>query len=561
MADLILRDYQARLVEDIRTAWARTRSVIAWAPTGAGKTEIAVYLAKAEESQHGSTLFVVDRKTLAGQARQRYGMKYGMLTGLLRGEDTFIRGYEPALIATVQTLKARWDHPEVKAALDRITLVVIDEAHIRFRHHQAVIEQLPNARILGLSATPLRDGLGLIFGELVKGPSYDRLIEAGHLVRARYFVPHAEDVADALDGVGVASTGDYVNAQLSALMRQRTIIGDVVETWREKSEGRPTICFAVDIAHSKALCDGFLQAGTPAEHIDLRTSEDDRAAMFQRFRSGRTKVLCSIVVLGVGFDAPNAACAILARPTLSLTMHVQQVGRVLRACEGKSDALILDHSGNVLRHGKVEDFEPPPLSEIDKRTDKVSKTHVSDFFPCSECRAVMPPGQRVCHECGHEIARRNTVDHVPGKLIEEGGKRERMTQAELRGLYLELRFMAKARGYKEGWAYYKLREHFDFKAPYDWKSLSPSRPTTRTTNLVLSWSIAFAKRRQKERRAQAVAHACPACGSIEQTRGPGTGPHQARLQCGGCGHFLRWLPASGAGAISSGHTTTEAGAG
>ena len=171
MADLILRDYQKQFVDDVGDAWSRTRSVIGWMPTGAGKTEVAVHYALLEQRRGGCTLFIVDRKTLAGQARNRYGATYGMLTGLIRGEDTFVRGYEPVLIATVQTLKARWEHAEVNQWLERITLVVIDEAHIKFRHHEEIITHLPKARVLGLSATPIRDGLGLIFGELVKeGP-------------------------------------------------------------------------------------------------------------------------------------------------------------------------------------------------------------------------------------------------------------------------------------------------------------------------------------------------------------------------------------------------------
>ena len=143
MAELILRDYQQAFVADVDDAWARVRAVIGWMPTGAGKTEVAVHYALVEQRNRGCTLFIVDRKTLAGQARNRYGAKYGMLTGLIRGEDTYIRGYEPVLVATVQTLKARWETAEIKQVLERITLVVIDEAHIKFRHHEEIISHNP----------------------------------------------------------------------------------------------------------------------------------------------------------------------------------------------------------------------------------------------------------------------------------------------------------------------------------------------------------------------------------------------------------------------------------
>jgi len=224
MADLILRDYQIRLVDDIVEAWADVRSVIAWLPTGGGKTELSICFAKSEESRRGRTLFVVDRKTLAAQAQARYEDKYGLRTGLIRGEATRMQGTEPALVASIQTLKARWDRPEIQAVLSRVTLIVIDEAHISFKHHKELLDHLPNARVLGLTATPLRDGLGLTYQKLVRGPSYEDLIQAGHLVRPRYFLP-STSVAEGLQRTKVSTTGDYVTRELSELMRQKAIIG------------------------------------------------------------------------------------------------------------------------------------------------------------------------------------------------------------------------------------------------------------------------------------------------------------------------------------------------
>lgn len=553
MDSLILRDYQKKLADDITDAWTHHRAVLAWLPTGGGKTEIAVHFAQRVAKTGGCTLFVVDRKTLAGQTRQRYATKYGMLTGLLRGEDTFVRGYEPVVIATVQTLRARSKHPDVRAVLDRVELIVLDEAHIRFKHHDELASMCPNARILGLSATPLRDGLAQSFGALVRGPSYADLIEQGHLVGCRYFVPHTEDIRDALKSINVASTGDYVPSQLSALMRERTLIGDVVAHWRERGADRSTICFAVDIAHSKALCDMFLASGVAAEHIDHRTDDDERAEVFSRFRYGVTRVLCSVAVLAVGFDSPIASCAILARPTLSLSLHIQQIGRVMRPHAGKADALILDHAANVLRHGKVETFEPPELSEIDGSSDRKPRQKVSACFACHECRAVLSRGQRVCSECGHELARRNVVDFRAATLIEHASDpRTTLTTNELRTLYLELRFIHEARGHDWGKAcgiaFAQLKENYNFIAPWSWRSELPRPPSQRTINLATSWRIAYSKAQLKLRRAsiailKTAPPPCRACGSTQTTVGPGKGPHAASLRCGDCDAFVKWLPA------------------
>ena len=495
---LTLRDYQAQLLADIREAWDSDPRVMAWLPTGGGKTEISVQLAREEEARKGVTLFVVERKTLARQAADRF-RKYGMLVGILRGEDTHVRGYEPVIVASIQTIASRKDYGLVADTLARVTLIVVDEAHIRFKDHTTVEEACPDARVVGLSATPLRDGLGNHFDTLARGPSYEWMIEHGHLVRPRYFLPDLSSLTKGMRGVAVSSTGDFAQDQLAKLMREKAIIGDVVTTWQAKAEGRQTIVFCVDIAHSKDVCDSFQLAGVAAEHIDQRTKEDERAGMFERFRTGQTKVLCSIGVLSLGFDQPIASCAVLARPTLSLALHVQQVGRVMRPHPDKGDCIVLDHAGNVIRHGRVEEFCPPELSDLDRHSDKKKRTDsAADYFPCPQCSAVMDPGQRVCKECGHEIQRKNDVHFVPGELQEQAGEVVAMEE-RMREMYAELRYYARQKGYKDGWAYFKMKEEMQFQPPFHWRHDGMKMPTVGTLNYIKSWNIAFAKRKQKER--------------------------------------------------------------
>lgn len=489
-AELSLRPYQADLVQAV--ADAPERSVLVQLPTGGGKTEIAVALAQREAARGGHTLFVVERVGLAAQAQVRF-TKYGMLSGVLRGEDSFVRGYEPVTVASIQTLAARWDRADVRAVVERASLVIIDEAHRRFRHHVELREHLPRAKFVGLSATPLRDGLAHDYERLIRGPSYDELIQAGHLVRCRYFVPGQDAMQRALADVSVSSTGDFVSGQLGELMREKRLVGDVVSTWRAKAADRPTIVFAVNIAHSKALADEFASEGIAVEHIDAYTDHDERRQMFERFRTGRTRVLTSVDVLGTGFDEPTASCAILGRPTLSLSLHIQQIGRVMRPAPGKADAIVLDHACNLARHGRVEAFECPELSDLDSRSDRKRKADVEpDYRPCPECSAIMDPGQRVCDECGHEIARRHYVESVPGELVEE---REPEPALDYQRLYRELRQIGIDRGYKPAWAWAQMKSNLQFNAPRDWLRLEPVEASPKTLRLVKSWQIRYAKRR------------------------------------------------------------------
>jgi hypothetical protein len=163
---------------------------------------------------------------------------------------------------------------------------------------------------------------------------------------------------------------------------------------------------------------------------------------------------------------------------------------------------VIDHAGNVQRHGRIEDFVPPELSEVDKNSDRKKKTDTqADYYPCGECRALMAPNQRVCDECGHERTRKPEVINIAGELREEHAEVERRSpRAQMLDLYLQLRRIAKQRGYKRGWAYTMLLEKYDLKAPYAWLEFPTREPTPKTLRLVKSWNIAYWKATQSRGR-------------------------------------------------------------
>ncbi len=479
---LQLREYQSRLVQTIHGKWAGgQRRVLAVLPTGGGKTETAISIVQAEASSTNRVLIIVERKTLAHQwvARLR---KHGLAAGLVQGENT-IRVSAPILVCTVQSLRLR-------GVPDDVALVVVDESHIWHQTHDTVLEGLPEVRVLGLTATPLREGLGLRFDTVVVGATIRDLIRSGELVQPRYYSPRAADVQRALAEVAIQA-GDYATKPLASAMRGAAILGDVVSTWQRLATGRQTICFAVDKEHARELTNQFMAAGITAEVILDDTDDEDRARLIGDFEALLLRVLVSVGVLSIGFDSPVASCAVMARPTMSLSLYIQQGGRVLRPYPGKTDALILDHAANVLTHGKLEAFEPPTdLGLIDKRTDRKTRRDPHSAWVCRECEATNDLTSDVCTECGTPRYRHTRVLLLDGELVEHQQDREddplpAPTIEQVRDFYLQARWYASSKGmqHADGWAFHACRRRYRLDdaagrrvIAWAWRQLKPAPP-------------------------------------------------------------------------------------
>ena len=198
------------------------------------------------------------------------------------------------LVATAQTLRAR-------GIPENVGFVVIDESHIWHETHDRVLEACSEARVLGLSATPLREGLGTRFDKLVVGATIRQLTEDGFLVPARVFAPNRKMIAEALEQVGIRA-GDFATDELSEAMRAKALIGDIVTAWRERAENRPTIAFCVDKQHARDLADEFALDGVSSAVILDETTDEERADIFARFNDGEIKVLSSVAT-AVGFES------------------------------------------------------------------------------------------------------------------------------------------------------------------------------------------------------------------------------------------------------------------
>jgi superfamily II DNA or RNA helicase/uncharacterized OB-fold protein len=472
-----LHPFQAKIIDDLGMGirQGHKRQVCAL-PTGGGKTVIAAHLGHRAASKGRKMLFIVDRIELCGQAAETFnGM--GLSVGILRGDDTNYTQADEIIVASIQTIRTR-------SAPDWMDFAIIDECHILHSEHIKLMDAWADKAFIGLSATPMRKGLGQHFTNLVRGPTIRELTEQGFLVKVRAYAPQADAILSALDGVSCGTTTggyDYKENELGTAMNRKELVGDIVKTWQEKGEDRPTLCFAVNIAHSKSIRDDFIAAGVNAAHLDAYTDASERREIISGFKAGEIRLLTSVNVLGIGFNVPDASCLILARPTLSEALHIQQCGRGIRTAPGKEDCIILDHSGNCLKHGLPHHFVVPDLDMGDKPDPaKRKRKEKAPFIACKSCGAVMDPDEVTCPQCGLDRPVSGTrIAYRDGKLVEFGSATATADAGEdPRTFYLMAMGYVLARGQNQGRAYHLTRErHPGVRVPWEWRNLPPLDPT------------------------------------------------------------------------------------
>lgn len=486
-----LRDYQERVIHELRDGFrsGHMRQILALA-TGSGKTVVASHLIHNAARKGHKSLFIVDRVELIEQAVTHLDAM-GLRVGVLQGENTFYTGKDDAVVASIQTIRAR------SAPLSGF--VIIDECHLLHRAHIELMHLWNAVPFIGLSATPIRKDLGKYFTNLVRGPSVEQLTMEGALVPVKAFCPSREMLNNALADVSIRK-GDFVEKELSQVLNSKKLIGDIVKTWLEKAEGRKTLCFSVDVAHSKSIVEDFIEAGIPAVHVDGYMQQSERDEIIQAFRDGVYIILSSVNVLGIGFDVPEVGCGILARPTLSEALDMQQKGRLIRPWNGKENAIILDHAGNCVRFGLPIHFSVPDLHDEDRQT-AVHKRSQKKMATCQDCGALLEPSQENCPDCGSiRPIRKGDVEHLQeanliGYGSNDSGSHE-PTDEDRKRWYQGFKWYTETRGKKSGYAFFLFQDKFKSKPPFLWASL----PSVEADPDVMRWikyrNIRYAKRRK-----------------------------------------------------------------
>jgi DNA repair protein RadD len=471
-----LRDYQATAFEKVRDAARRgVRRMMLQMPTGAGKTRLAAEIVNGARSKQKRVLFTVPAISLIDQTVEMFHDEGIKDVGVIQAKHHMTDWAQPIQIASVQTLRLR--------TIPTADVVIRDEAHILFKFDLGWMK-LPtweNVPFIGMSATPWARGLGKYYHELIVGTTTAQLIIDGWLVPYRVFAPTHPD----LSGVKLSlmGKGDYVVDELAKVMCEKTLMADAVETWGKHAEQRPTICFAVDCAHARALRDSFVAGGVHAEYMDAGTSINERTAIRKRFERGDVKVVCNVDVMGLGVDWPDISCISYCRPTRSEIRFVQNIGRGLRTHDNKRDLLILDHSDTTLRLGFVEDIHYERLIGGKERVTIAREKALPKL--CPKCHALRVAFATSCPNCGFKPELRTTdVKHADGELVEYTelpeykGKRENFGQKDRAQFFAELKGYAMERGYNPGWAVRKYVDKFGappwFDDCYNVPALTPS---------------------------------------------------------------------------------------
>lgn len=483
--DFGLRPYQVDAVQRLRDGIRQgVRRQVLQVSVGGGKTKIAAAMTEMARAKGRRVLFIADRIELVDQASMRFDAER-IPHGVIQGNHWRWRPEERVQVATIQTL--------VNREIPKFDLIFVDECHAGGKRLNEWLTKQDSVCI-GLSATPWARGMAKVWGRLVVGARTRELIDLGFLVDAEYWAPSTPDMS----GVKVVA-GEWEEDGMAKVMDQPKLVGDIVSTWIEKGENRQTIAFAVNVAHSKHLVEQFRAAGVDAEHVDGYENADGRRRTIERFRKGDLKLICNVGILDKGFDVPEASCLIMARPIRSsLMLHIQQLGRVLRIAPGKTHAIVLDHAGNLLRHGLPTDDLPEELDDGKKKPKAEAKPQEKLPKLCPKCKSVKKPGQHVCPKCGFAPEIPNAVFAEAGELarVEKKARFPKLSSIDKSNLFAQIKSLQRERGKGDGWAAHKFREITGVWPNY-YRDVDPAPVSTDVRNTIRSLDIAYAERMKK----------------------------------------------------------------
>ena len=416
-----LYDFQENIIDVLRDRIREGhRKIMLCSPTGSGKSVCAGFLI-GEAMDHGTrSLFLADRIVLVQQARRQF-WSFGIPSGMIQGRNREGRSMQ-TLVCSQQTLERYETWPESQ-------LIIVDEAHTQRQKITKNI-QATDACVLGMSATPVTDGLGKTYSTVVNVATTDYLLNTiNPATDLPYLAPLKIYAGVEIDmqGATTDNKGEWLTREVTE--RSATIIGDVVPEYIEKTMkhfGGPvkTLVFSADTDSGAAICERFQEAGLDFRQSTYRDSPEKTADMVEGFRRGDYLGLTSVEKFAKGFDVPDVLCVILCRPyRTSFAAFLQALGRGMRASPGKQFVLILDFSGNVAGHydDMIQFFAEGcnSLDDGNRKSVKRKEGAERQDVLCHQCGFVLGPGSDRCLSCGAAKHRRKAkIEQVKGVMEE-----------------------------------------------------------------------------------------------------------------------------------------------
>jgi superfamily II DNA or RNA helicase len=452
---LQLREYQSGSLDGLRRGFAAGyKAQMLYAPTGAGKTEMAIALLEATKKKGNRAAMILDRIILCDQTSQRLE-KYDIDHGVLQSGHWRYRPYENIQVCSAQTLEKRGSFPG-------LTLMIVDEAHAMRRQTIEFIKNNPDIKVIGLSASPFTKGLGSVYESVVSTVTTKELVDQKVLCPLRVFVAKEIDMTGAKKVAGEWS-------QAESTKRGMQITGDIVSEWIKKTHeifGRPrkTIIFCSGVEHGADLSKKFAQEGYNFISISYKDEDDFKRDVIEDFSKPDTEIhgLIATDILTKGFDVPDVMIGVSARPfSKSLSSHVQQMGRVMRGCEDKEFAVWLDHAGNYLRFREEwEDIYNNGVHELDDGKEKPKKEKTEkekEAAKCPKCGHLWAGGSDTCIHCGYTREKRSMVEEVPGEMEELRAAASRESKQDWWSMCY---YMVKYHGWNPGRAAHTYKDKF-----------------------------------------------------------------------------------------------------
>lgn len=461
MATLELYPYQQKMLGALRNGFNAGHKVqMLYAPCGGGKTELAIAMMDALEKRGLRSTMLLDLTNLCDQTSKRLS-KYGIDHGVVMPESHRYNTDLPIQVAMIQTIEKRKFWPKTD-------LLIIDEAHSTRSSVIEFIKSNPDMEVVGLSGSPFTKGLGAIYTNVVSRVTVNSLVENDRLILPMVYIAKPIDMR----GAKKNTFGEWTNKEVAA--RGAKVTGDIVSEWENKTAsifGGPakTIVFCAGVDHGKDLAERFAAKGYTFIALSHKSDPIYRADAMAEFAKPDSFIhgLIATDLLTKGFDQTDISVMISARPfTKSFSSHVQQIGRIMRVHSSKDKALLLDHSGNYLRHQEqwddVCENGVHVLNDVSEEAKKEPTDKEKEAAKCPKCGLLWPANADMC-ACGYVRERRNSVSEVAGEMFELVGKKEKKEKFSMEqktdfyAMSIQYRIL---KGYKKGWEFFNYKKKF-----------------------------------------------------------------------------------------------------